>query len=311
MITYSAPGKIILSGEHAVVYGKPALVSAINLRLKFSVFKAKEKTEDKVINFISKEVIKYLKLNKITYEEKNFDYKIESQIPIGRGMGSSAALSTAGAACFLEFYTGRIFSTKEINNIGFNIERYFHAHSSGVDVAVTCFGGLIYYRKEFDFLRNIFSLDFILPAQIENHLFLIDTGKPSETTGDMVMRVRKLYKKNKRLMTGFLNKCEETTKNIVLSIKENNTDILTQSIAENEKLLEAVGVVSAKAKKILKELKTIGVGKITGGGGKKTTSGFIIFYNENFSYLKKYCQQNNLNLYSFKQSKKGLKKENI
>ena len=42
MITYSAPGKVILSGEHSVVFGKPALVTAINLRLEFRIFKYSE-----------------------------------------------------------------------------------------------------------------------------------------------------------------------------------------------------------------------------------------------------------------------------
>ena len=307
MITYSAPGKIIISGEHAVVYGKPALVSAIDLRLKFSVFNAKQKTENKVIKFISSEVIKYLKLNKITYKEKNFNYKIDSHIPIGRGMGSSAALSTAGAASFLEFYTRKKFSTKEINDVAFNIEKYFHTHSSGVDVAVSCFGGLIYYRKEFDFLRNICSLDFNLPDKIIDNLFLIDTGKPVESTGDMVTQVADWYHKHSQRANGLFDKIEKITKTIVLCLKENNIDLLQKSIDQNEKYLEELGVVSQTTKETINNLKKFGAGKITGAGGKKSFSGFILFLSNNFSGLRNYCKKNDLKLLKFTQSKKGLK----
>src|SRR3972149_7972808 len=109
-ISYSAPAKVILSGEHAVVYGKPALVSAINLRLKFTVTNlarsCQDCNSDKEIFFISNKVKQFLTEQKIKFIDRLFDYKIESEIPIGRGLGSSAALSVASVASFLEFYTG-------------------------------------------------------------------------------------------------------------------------------------------------------------------------------------------------------------
>ena len=152
-ISYSAPGKVILSGEHVVVYGKPALVSAINLRLKFIVTNlvrsSKNDKDDKEIFFINKEIKNYLINQKINFTDRPFNYKIESEIPIGRGLGSSAALSAAAVAAFLEFYSGREFNKEVINSLAFKIEKHFHQNPSGVDNSASCFGGLILYQNMF------------------------------------------------------------------------------------------------------------------------------------------------------------------
>src|SRR3989338_2438064 len=153
-ISYSAPGKIILSGEHSVVYGKPALVTAVNLRLTVTINEGKPQIKDK---------------------KKSFNYYYKSDIPIGRGMGSSAAFCVATAAALLHFYTGREYDKQIINSLAYQGETYFHGMPSGVDVSASCFGGLIFYRKEFEFLKNISSLNFKIPKRIQDQLILIDS----------------------------------------------------------------------------------------------------------------------------------------
>ncbi|MEK7597371.1 MAG: hypothetical protein AAB441_01875 [Patescibacteria group bacterium] len=301
-ISYSAPAKVIISGEHAVVYGKPALVSAINLRLKFSLTISSRSSKDGKVNkeiyFISNKVKKYLKKQKTKFVDRSFDYKIESKIPIGRGLGSSAALSVASVAAFLEFYTGRKFGKEIVNNLAFQIEKHFHQNPSGVDNSASCFGGLILYKKNV----KIKNLNFKIPKTIEEKLFLIDSGKPKETTGEMVDFV------GSQNVANIFNEIEITTNKFQDAIKKENMNLFKKCLVENENLLKQLDVVSEKTKKLLSSLSKFGVGKVTGAGGRKTDSGFILFYADQTNVLINFLKKRKIIYYKFIPDNKGLRR---
>jgi len=106
-IRYSAPGKVILSGEHVVVYGKPALVCAIDKRLSIT-FSPAQKTEykDDIFPVLEQSVELFLKSKKEQIKKTGYTYAIESSIPMGRGLGSSAAYCACVSAGLLELFTG-------------------------------------------------------------------------------------------------------------------------------------------------------------------------------------------------------------
>jgi mevalonate kinase len=309
-IICSAPAKTILSGEHAVVYGKPGLVSALDLRLKFSVWESKKKITEPAIIYLVETVFKYLRKEKIKFFKKSFDYQIDSAIPIGCGLGSSAAFSVAAVAALSKFYTGQEFPKEIINNIAYQGEKYFHKNPSGVDVSASCFGGLIFYRKEFEFLKNITSLGFKIPPKIEEKLYLIDSKRAKESTADMVFKLGKLYNKKPKFTEEILAGIEKTTKKMTVAIIKKDEDFFAQSILENEVFLELLGVVSSKTKKLLEELANWGVGKVTGAGGASFGSGFILFFSKKGKELENFLKQKKINFYQFKQDYRGLVYEN-
>ncbi len=310
-ISYSAPGKVILSGEHAVVYGKPALVCAIDQRLRFTLWKRPSQNvnlnnKDKNILLIADIVKNYLKNKKIKITCGDFDFEIKSQIPLGRGLGSSAALSVAAVASFLRFYTGKNFEKEIINNIAYEVEKHFHKNPSGVDNTASCFGGLIYYRREFEFLKNISLLSFKIPQIIEKNLFLIDSGPPFETTGQMVEFVGKRYNKKPDYIEQIFNDIEKVTKRMVVAIIKEDVNFFQQAILDNQILLEMLGVVSKKTKAMLTSLNQYGIGKITGAGGKKKDSGFILFFATKRKALENFLNKKRLKYYKFKTYYYGL-----
>src|SRR5512135_1447962 len=117
MVTVSAPGKVHLMGEHAVVYGKPALLAAINLRLSVSV------TPAKVLNIISTDrpdyvqyAAEFLVKEYSLGELPNVRITVRSDIPSGYHLGSSAAVAVATAGA-LTYYIKKIWNPIEINRL--------------------------------------------------------------------------------------------------------------------------------------------------------------------------------------------------
>lgn len=309
-IIYSAPGKVILSGEHSVVYGKPALVCAIDKRLTLTLSEAK-KTEytDIVMPIIEGTVREFLEQRKETIKKTAYTYSISSTIPMGRGLGSSAAYSATIAAGLLELFTGREWSIPEINICAYKIEKYFHKNSSGVDTSTSVMGGLIYYRKEFEFLKTISSLSVKIPKRFTDMLLLVDTGKPVETTGDMVQQVGSFFNAHPIKMEGLLNEVEKITKRFVVSLMKEDDVLFRKSIEENEVILEKLGVVSQSTIALLKKLAPFGVGKVTGGGGKAKSSGFVLFATDIKKEVEQILKKDNIAFTSLVPSYIGLKKE--
>jgi mevalonate kinase len=312
-ITYSAPSKVHLSGEHSVVHGEPALIAAVDLRLHFSIWEAKKtpKIRDQKIRDISIVVKDYLKEKEIPFEDKNFEYEIISAIPKSVGLGSSASLAVAGSAAFLEFYAGKIFEAKEVNDCAYLVEKIFHGNPSGGDNSTVCFGGLIYFRKEFEFLKNINRLPFSIPQSMSGNFYLIDSGKRVESTADLVSYVQDGLNDNPALFKKLFRDIGKTTKTLVLGFKEDREKLVTDTISRNESFLEKLGVVSEVAEKIINELQPFGVGKISGAGGVSQGSGFILFYSPENKHVKleKYLLDHKIPFIRFAPDNIGLKKE--
>lgn len=308
-ISYSAPGKVILSGEHAVVYGKPALVTAIELRLHMTLCTSDTRTDNKTICRIEKQVKDYLVKHGTICHDKPYTYTITSHIPSGYGLGSSAALSVAATASFLEYYSGKTFEPEVVNNIGYSIEKYFHTNPSGVDNSASSFGGLIFFRREFEFLKHIALLNFKIPENIEDYLFLVNSGKSEEKTKDMVEYVGRLYNRRPKKISDILNTMEKSTKMMTIALIKEDKRLFARAVSENQTQLEQLGVVSEQAKKLLYALRGYGVGKITGAGGKTAGSGYILFYSDKPTQLKTYLKKKSIHYFQFRQSLTGFRRE--
>lgn len=307
-ITYSAPGKIILLGEHSVVYGKCALISAIDRRLTFSILEGYQK-QDSNVDFIGDIVKKYLEENSIPIQKKHYRINVKSLIPRNRGMGSSGAFAVAGVAAFLEFFSGKKdFDLEIVNNLAFQVEKRFHENPSGVDQTTSCFGGLVFFRKEFEFLKGIYKLNFKIPKNICDGLFLVDSGRPKENTAGMVKFVGNLYNTKTKQTQDIMNELEKVTKRVVVSIMKEDKNFFNENIDKAGDLLDQLGIVSVRTRKIIGELRKFGSCKVTGAGGVQTNSGFLLCSIRKVPEFRQYCETHGLKVLKFIPSEDGLKR---
>ncbi len=310
-IAYRAPAKVILSGEHSVVYTKPAFVTAVQLYLTATLTASQtsiSQQKSDPFEFCDKTIRAFVQKEGALAQKIKPYLSITSTIPQGRGMGSSAAYCVAVCAALLEWYTGKQPSIEVVNNNAFQCEKYFHGIPSGVDVSASSYGGLIFYRKEFEFLKTISALNFKLPKPIEERLILIDSGKPKESTKEMVSHVGKRYNQYPQKMDRVLSSIEKVTKRMVVSIVKEDAAFFGDCIKENQKLLEGLGIVSRRTKRLLSVLESFGMGKVTGAGGVKTDSGLLLFFAKDTARLIDFLNEKQIEHYPFKQAFAGVEK---
>ncbi|MBS7614476.1 mevalonate kinase, partial [Candidatus Bathyarchaeota archaeon] len=165
----SAPAKVILLGEHFVVHGTPAIVLAIDLRATVLAEQRKDKkiyVESKALkcsdyfedyDFRVKKGNKYpnsqlepifavvKNVMETTNKDFGFNLKIDSDIPVAAGLGSSAAIAVASTAALSHLFS-LCLNDKEIFEFAFEAEKIVHGNTSGVDPAVSTYGGILCYQ---------------------------------------------------------------------------------------------------------------------------------------------------------------------
>jgi mevalonate kinase len=174
-----APGKLILAGEHAVVFGHEAVAVAVDRRTEVWL---KQRPGPRTVDATIDDARLHAALDTVLPVE-GVGVRIETALPVGRGMGSSGALAVAllRARAALD---GRTASFAELHRDGFAVERVFHGTPSGLDHAVSAHGGAVRYRRS---AEGAVLLDPV-PAP-RWPLVVLDSGRAGDT-GAMVAGVR-------------------------------------------------------------------------------------------------------------------------
>ncbi len=317
MITISAPGKIHLLGEHAVVYGKPALLTTVGLRIAVTITPSditsgvgSDSPEvRRVIEPIVKKELKFKKLPPYTL-------KIESQIPIGSGLGSSAAVSACYIAALLTLLKVK-WDLELVNKLAYEAEKVFHGNPSGADNSTIVYGGLVWYRKEAPDVKIIHPLPFSIPEKLAKNFVLINTGKPEETTKAMVEMVSSKFNlpagrqevQNSKIRKIFDDQ-ERLVRNLLEVLKNADEAEFIRTIRAGEKNLESIGVCSPSVKKIIRQIeKSGGAAKICGAGGKTKATGIVLAYHKDKKVIEKIAEEFKLNYFSTELGVEGLRLE--
>ena len=145
--TCSAPGKIYFFGEHAVVYGEKAIACAVDLRTRVSVQPSNEHVISSSLGTTDLDTVRHPYVTQCIREMEQYingcvRIEITSDLPVGSGLGSSAAVTIATLyALSIQFNTG--YTLDEIAAIGHAIESKLQGAASPTDTFVSTMGGVV------------------------------------------------------------------------------------------------------------------------------------------------------------------------
>ena len=157
----SAPGKVILFGEHAVVYGRPALAAPVcQVRALVEVRAGVPGSGVTLVSHDLDETISLrnaagdhplalaarLALARLELEEPDWQLTIASSIPIASGLGSGAAVSAAIIRAVANA-AGQRLEAFAVSELVYEVEKLHHGTPSGIDNTVIAFGQPIYYVR--------------------------------------------------------------------------------------------------------------------------------------------------------------------
>jgi|TARA_B110000495_G_C23034194_1_gene616976 mevalonate kinase len=267
---FTAPGKIILFGEHAVVYGKPAIaipvsgmrasawsepnengliINALDLNEKFDL----QNTSNQ-FSILAQTILSQNKQN-----EPNLTINLSSKLPQGSGMGSSAATATAVCRA-LSNHLGVDLDANQVSELVFNAEKIVHGTPSGIDNTVVAYEMPVY------FVKGKKPKTFVPGKRF--YLVIGDTGIEASTK-KTVENVRKAWEKEPELMEGYFSEIEIVTEKGKLAIEQGKTELVGEIMNKNHELLNSIGVGHKKLEQLVDIVNKAGAlgAKLTGGGG--------------------------------------------
>lgn len=331
-----SPGKIILSGEHAVLYGAPALAMAVNRFVTTHIFEdnsvlGKIIFDSSVLNFSSiislvelyelhkkiKNSYREFNQRKISIEEvlthpselllylladclerfsiplqNKISIKLDSSIPLGSGMGSSAA-SIISLLHALVNYFSLPLKLDDYFAYGREIENLQHGKSSGLDLYLAIHAGAVFFQEG--------RIEKVATSNLP--MFFVYSGQPEGSTGVSVNAAKK-YFADKMLVAEFSA--------VTLALREAllKADFANaqKCIKANESLLERISVVPEKTKIFVREVENSGMAaKICGAGAVSgDNAGILLVMGQGREDLERLVQKYNYNFLDLEEEKHGV-----
>jgi len=288
-----APGKLILSGEHSVVYGKPAVAMAIDRSAVFELTPQagseitfdlpggegsgsqtimalrdfKRRVDGKYREFLHGQIgirevlsmpadlFRFAFVHTLDGLHRHIDsgicLKLRSSIPVGCGMGSSAATVLSEIRA-LGHYLRVDFKPDWYYEYSLEAEKLQHGKPSGVDSYISLHGGCACFKEG---IATAMSLP-------RMKMYMVQTGIPESTTGESVMEVERNFKNS-----GIWSEFEGVTVAFEEAIRTNDGQKLRWLVRENNRLLAAIGVVPERVQRFIADLeKTGAAAKVCGAG---------------------------------------------
>ncbi|MDI6690953.1 MAG: mevalonate kinase [Candidatus Bathyarchaeota archaeon] len=280
----SAPAKVILFGEHFVVYGEPAMVIAIDKR---AYAKAQNRSDKRIY-------IRSSNLNLAAYfENSNFkvekgdpkeaklkfepvrlavekvlekhgetaglNIEINSTVPVAAGLGSSAAVVAAVTTAVSTLLNVNI-SREEVFRITYEAEKIMHGTPSGIDPAIATFGGALLFQMDTGFKP--------LEVKMDIPLVIGDTGI-ERSTRVQVDKVRELRERYPQIMESLTWAARQIVMRALEALKDKDLETLGELMNINHALLYGIGVSDESLEWLINAARKAGAlgAKLTGAGG--------------------------------------------
>ena len=274
--TASAPGKVILFGEHAVVYGQPAIaipVTQVRARATLTPNISEPAGEVKILapdvgldcnwehlapdNPIRAAVIGVKSALGIDHVPA-CTIRVISTIPIASGLGSGAAVSVAVIRALAGFL-GNPLPDEQVSALAFEVEKIHHGTPSGIDNTVVTYARPVYFIQG----KAIETFDVPQPFTI----LIGDTGL-SAPTKESVGDVRAAWQADPRPFDRLFTAIGSIAKTARQAIENGHPDWLGPLMDENHELLCELGVSSSELDNLVHAAKQAGAlgAKLSGGG---------------------------------------------
>ena len=267
----SAPGKIILLGEHAAVYGEPAIaapvssvrafaratqsdgvlaISALDLKRRITIDHA---DAEEPLAALLRLTADYLRL-----DDPKGEIQVQSAIPAASGMGSSAAVSAAVARALAKLH-GRELADEALNELVYEIERLHHGMPSGIDNTVVVYEEPIMFAKGSGLERLQVGAPF--------RFIVADTGIAASTR-EAVAKVRRRFEADREATRDMFNSIGRISEQGKGCLAHGDAAGLGKLMNQNHALLRRLGVSSPELEALVAA--AIGAGalgaKLSGGG---------------------------------------------
>ena len=268
----SAPGKVILFGEHFIVYGGKAILCSIDKRitveselldsdkikitsnlgsLETSLSQPTSEIESlfRPVAYIAQKVLKRF------HSKSGVKISIKSDIPAGVGLGSSSACCVAAASSILGLFSES--SKEDVLSLALEAERTIFERASGADTTVCTYGGMLEYSSD-----SIRKLEFTPKFNL-----VIADSKIIHSTNKVVSQVRQYKEQNPAKFQQLGEQEAQLIEEALDGLRQNDLTLIGKKMNQNQKYLQEIGVSNEILDSMIEAVqKTTYGSKITGAG---------------------------------------------